>query len=812
MPHSAVPFRLRAVAVFVAAACASSSVTALAEETPATGTKSPETTRSLEAPQVDVVGTTPVPGLGSPKNEVPANVQILTPKDIEQQRPLDLPDLLDATTTSVNVNNFQGNPYQPQVNYRGFGASPLLGEPVGLSVFQDGVRVNEPFGDVVQWDLIPTGALATVDVLPGSNPLFGLNTLGGAMALRTKSGAFFPDTGVQAYGGSWGRYAVQAEQGGYMDNGLDYYFFGNFFDEDGWRDFSPSQVSQFFTKVGWQSGGTDVDLSVTRVHSNLIGNGVTPQSFLDRSWSSIFTRPDQTVNSLWMTNLTASHWLNDSLLLSGQGYYRSLVRQTANGDVNDEFENNPNANGAFGANGGLGFNIDTAANNVTNTSTRGLGGALLLTWLAESNELKGGVSYDQANSGFYQSTALGIFDPTRQPLSTSGPDVQASLTGSTKTWSLLATDTYRLTGLVDGLAATVSGRYNHSEVETVDRLTPIPPNLNGNFTYTKFNPAAGLTYSPFETLNFFGGWSQGNRVPTPIELGCADPLNPCTLPAGLASDPYLNQVTAQTWELGARGMLTSEITGNVNWNFALFNTNNKDDILFVGTSTSAGFFTNYGETRRRGAELGFNGSTPRLNWFINFAYIDATFQSDACLMSENNSTRGTSPRCTNSATGAGDDLILVQSGDRIPGIPQFQGRAFAEYRLFDGFWIGGNVAVFTDQYVRGNENNQTQVGTYSDITGNARTFLGSGTAGGYAVVNLNLRYRPDPQWEIFARVNNLFDRKFYTGGMMAENPFNNAGVFQTNTNDWTRQTFYAPGAPLAAWVGVRFLLERPPRQ
>ncbi len=134
--------------------------------------------RMLEAPQVDVVGTTPVPGLGSPKNEVPSNVQILTPQDIEQQRPLDLPDLLDATTTSVNINNFQGNPYQPQVNYRGFGASPLLGEPVGLSVFQDGVRVNEPFGDVVQWDLIPTGALATVDVLPGSNPLFGLNTRG----------------------------------------------------------------------------------------------------------------------------------------------------------------------------------------------------------------------------------------------------------------------------------------------------------------------------------------------------------------------------------------------------------------------------------------------------------------------------------------------------------------------------------------------------------------------------------------------------------------------------------------------------------
>ena len=122
----AFPFHGSAPQPCDAAALASSPITAAATDEQ----------RNLEAPQVDVVGTTPVPGLGSPKNEVPANVQILTPKDIQQQRPLDLPDLLDSTTQSVNVNNFQGNPYQPQVNYRGFGASPLLGEPVGLSVFR----------------------------------------------------------------------------------------------------------------------------------------------------------------------------------------------------------------------------------------------------------------------------------------------------------------------------------------------------------------------------------------------------------------------------------------------------------------------------------------------------------------------------------------------------------------------------------------------------------------------------------------------------------------------------------------------------
>ncbi|MGZ8255574.1 MAG: TonB-dependent receptor, partial [Burkholderiaceae bacterium] len=534
-PCPIIPFRFRCLAVATAAAFA-----------PFTTTPAQES-RNLEAPAVDVVGTTPVPGLGSPKNEVPANVQILTPQDIKQQRPLDLPDLLDSTTQSVNVNNIQGNPYQPQVNYRGFGASPLLGEPVGLSVFQDGVRINEPFGDVVQWDLIPTGALATVDVIPGSNPLFGLNTLGGALALRTKTGAAFPGTAAQAYGGSFGRESAQIEQGGFFDNGIDYYFYGNYFDEDGWRDFSPSQVNQFFTKVGWESGGTDLDLSVTRVRSNLTGNGLTPQSSLDRSWSSIFTRPDNTANSLWLTNLTGSHFLADNMLLSGNAYYRSLVRKTLNGDVNDDFEEDEDLDGAEGANDDLGFNQDTGANNRTDTSTRGWGGSLLFTLLGTNNEFKAGATYDEANSGFFQTTQLGVFDFSRSVVQTSLPVLENSLSGSTKTWTLLATNTYRP---LQNVALTVSGRYNHSDVETTDRLNPVPPNLDGDYSYDKFNPAAGVTYSPFETLNFFGGWSQGNRVPTPIELGCADPLNPCTLPAGLASDPFLDQVTAQTWELG----------------------------------------------------------------------------------------------------------------------------------------------------------------------------------------------------------------------------------------------------------------------
>ena len=96
--------------------------------------------------------------------------------------------LFEKNVQSVDINEAQGNPSQTDINYRGFTASPLLGTPQGLSVFLDGVRINEPFGDVVNWDLIPQAAISTIQLIPGSNPTFGLNTLGGAIAVTTKNG------------------------------------------------------------------------------------------------------------------------------------------------------------------------------------------------------------------------------------------------------------------------------------------------------------------------------------------------------------------------------------------------------------------------------------------------------------------------------------------------------------------------------------------------------------------------------------------------------------------------------------------------
>jgi hypothetical protein len=110
--------------------------------------------------QTEVVGTTPLAGVDLAREEIASPVQTGNAREVQESGALDLPDFLNRRLSGVHVNEVQGNPFQPDVNYRGYTASPLLGTPQGLSVYMDGVRLNQPFGDVVSWDLIPRLAMA----------------------------------------------------------------------------------------------------------------------------------------------------------------------------------------------------------------------------------------------------------------------------------------------------------------------------------------------------------------------------------------------------------------------------------------------------------------------------------------------------------------------------------------------------------------------------------------------------------------------------------------------------------------------------
>jgi outer membrane receptor protein involved in Fe transport len=778
-------FRLTLLARAIAACCLGSTATALAADALA-----------ADAPPVDVVATTPLPGLGVERRQLPFPVPSLDAATLREAGSGALSETLANRIAGVNVNEIQGNPFQADLNYRGFSASPLLGTAQGLSVYIDGVRSNEAFGDVVNWDLIPNNALAGVDLVAGSNPAFGLNTLGGALALRTKSGFSHPGGQIEVEAGSFGRRSLNAEYGVRQGEWAGF-LATSAIDEGGWRDFSPSTVRQLFGKLSRQDANSEFDLALLHGDNDLTGNGLVPDSMLAARREAVFTVPDNTRHKTTQLSLNAGWWLSEVQRLEGNAYLRDSDANTLNGDGNDDFEDDPALDGAAGANGGLGFNQDSAVNNRTATDQRASGGSLQLTRLGDAGQATVGAAYDSTRSTFRQSSELGVFDAERRPIGGGVEDIENQLRGDTRTSSVYLTGLWHAT---PQLHVTASGRYNQSRVIMRDQLNFVPPNLDGDHRYRQFNPALGAVwdFSPSApALSFYAGFNQGSRAPTPLELGCADPANPCTLPNALAADPFLEQVVTRTVEAGLRGGANDRLR----WRAGAFRSENRDDILFVGTSTSAGYFTNFGRTRRSGLEFEVSGRSGIYSWQASANLLRAEFASSACLLAENNSSRGQDAACT---SGGQDDEILVAAGDRLPGIPERSLKLSGRAQVTPRWQLGGELVAFSSQYVRGNENNRHQPGDATDSFGNTRTFEGQGKTAGYAIVNLRTRYELGEGWQVFARLNNLFDKRYASGGALAENPFDAAGNFATSADDWRRETFSAPGAPRAAWVGLNY--------
>lgn len=275
---------------------------------------------------INVYSASPLPSIGLPLNVVPANIQIVKAKDLNNQAGVSIADFMNNNMQGVSVAEMGGNPYQLEVNFRGYSASPLLGNAQGISVYVDGVRANEPFGDITSWDKLPNFAMKSMQMVPGSNPIYGLNTLGGAMAIQTKSGREAKGLGVEFEAGSWGRQRSLAEFGGVSKDGsVDYYFGAQHSKEDGWRKFSPTQINQTFGKVGWQNENSKLNLSYMGADNKLTGNGFTPQNLLSGDRDQIHTQSDITNNYSHQFTLNGEHWLNKDALFSGTAYYKNRI-------------------------------------------------------------------------------------------------------------------------------------------------------------------------------------------------------------------------------------------------------------------------------------------------------------------------------------------------------------------------------------------------------------------------------------------------------------------------------------------------------
>jgi outer membrane receptor protein involved in Fe transport len=793
-----------------------------------------------------VIETAPLPGVELPLEKIPAPAQTATGDSIGRTGALDLSGFLTRRFNGVYVNEVQSNPFQPDLNYRGYTASPLLGTPQGLSVYMDGVRLNQPFGDVVSWDLIPRLAIASTTLMPGSNPLFGLNTLGGALSIQTKDGLTTRGTTVQGVYGSDVRRSVEFEHGGRKPSGLHWYLAGNLFAEDGWRDDSPSDVRQVFGKVGWQRQAHDLSLSLGYANNALTGNALQELGFLGRDHASVYTKPDETDNRATFLNVTTRHRLSTKLTLSANGYYRNIHTDTINGDLNEGsldqsiYQPTPAEQAALAAAGYTGFPTSGAnasntpfpfwrcianvllndepaeecngLNNRTETAQYNTGGWGQLmrrdSFSHGNHQFTAGGGYDRSRADFTQSTELGYLNPDRSITGvnafadgvTGGDvdgepfDTRVDLDGLTETWSLYATETI---SFADAWNVTLAGRYNRTKVHNRDRIEPGggPASLDGDHTFSRFNPAAGVTFSPSRLINVYAGYSEGSRAATSIELGCANPDEPCKLPNAMAGDPPLNQVVTRTWEAGVRG----DHQG-LSWNAGVFRSDNRDDILFVTSEqTGFGYFTNFGETRRKGLELGAAGRFGRLTIGAGYTFLSAAYESEETVNGEGNST--------NDAAAGGvpgvEGTIEIEPGDRIPLVPRHMFKAYADVTVTKALALDVDVIAVSSSLARGNENNLHEPdGTY---------YLGPGTAPAYAVVNLGATYALASWFQLVGQITNVFDAQYYTAAQLGPLGFTSTGAFiarpfpAINGEFPVQQsTFYAPGAPIRAWIGTRF--------
>jgi outer membrane receptor protein involved in Fe transport len=716
-----------------------------------------------QGPAVEVIGTTPLPGLGVPKDSVPANVQTGTAAELRNPGVLALPDFMERGLDSVSVNAAQGNPFQPDVNFRGFTASPLLGTQPGLSVFQDGVRVNEPFGDSVNWDLIPKSAISGMALIPGSNPVFGLNTLGGALVINTKSGYDSPGLSTEAFGGSFGRRAGELEYGGSGER-VGYFVTGNLFDESGWRDQTASLVRQGFGKLSYRTGDTSVDLAYTAASNVLNGGQSVPVSFLDERRSIAYTFPDTLRNELSFANLVGKRYFSDRHVLEANVYGRSLRSRSFSTNVNDDF--NPALPVAPGNSQGQNIQDDVA------TGSWGFG--VQYSYLGDAGAMKNrltiGAGLDAGRTDFSESRQEANFAPDRSsvPAGDFALATQAHTTNSYQ--ALYATDTLSATPKTD---ITLAGRYNRALVKIRD-ASGANPALDGDSRFARFNPAAGAAHRSSDSLTAYANYNEGMRIPTPVELTCADPAAPCALPNAFLADPPLKPVIARTLEAGLRG----KVAPNASWRATLYQTTLTDDILFVSASAGApnnGFFQNVGTTRRRGLELGASGTAGRLSVNASYARIDARFRSAFTEHSPNNA----------SADANGD--IQVNSGNRIPGIPQNIFKLRAGWRFGDSIDVGAGMVAAGSQLARGNENNQDP----------------RGKAAGYAVFNLDARWAFARSWELFGEIDNPTNAKYETFGVLGRNFFTGPGR-SFDANAASSELFLSPGAPFGAWIGVRY--------
>ena len=741
------------------------------------------------AATAELYPTSPLGGGISP-DKVPASLNVVGPGDIQRAGSANVADALRQSVPSINITEVTGNPFQPNVEFRGFVASPVSGTPQGLAVYQNGVRINEAFGDTVNWDLIPTAAIQSVTLVT-NNPAFGLNALGGAVDVQMKNGFLYHGAEIDTMGGSFGRIQSSAQWGKQVDTNFAVYGALEGVHDDGFRNYSPSDIRRFYGDVGYRSEGNEFHLNMGVADNKFGATATSPVELLDQYWGAVYTNPQITENRVGYLNFTGKVEATPTWTLEGIAHVRFFEQNVVDANTTgtqpctdptllcfgDPFTP---ANGLDGNQLANPFAPGTVLGEIDRTQTRSAttGASVQAT---NSDELFGhgnrfviGTSFDYSSTRFNASPEIGtigagfVVSGSGLFLGQSGSPVSigpVALRTTNQYSGLYVLDTFDVT---KAFSITGGGRYNDARIALQDQLGTA---LNGSDVYERFNPIIGGTYKITPGLTVYAGYSEANRAPTPLELGCADPARPCLIANFLVADPPLKQVVSQTVEAGLRG--TEELNiGTLSWKLGGFRAKNIDDILAIPSPVVQGFgyFQNVGNTRRQGIEAEVNVKASRFQVSGSYAFVDARFL-DALLVG------------SNSPFADANGNVQILPGNQIPAIPRHRLKASVDYSVTDAFKVGGDALYVSSQYFVGDESNQAP------------------KLQGYAVFNLRASYQINKTFQVYARVNNVFDSHYATYGTFFD--INAIPNLANNGAPFVNPDSISPAMPRAFYAGLK---------
>jgi outer membrane receptor protein involved in Fe transport len=769
---------------------------------PATGTKPaarrpkpesrPTTAAQPTVTALRVYPTTPVatPSTALAVDKVPSSINFVNTPEIQRTNSLNIMDALQQNVAGINISNVAGNEFQSNLEFRGFVASPVSGTPQGLAVYQNGVRINEAFGDTVNWDLIPTAAIKSIAVVT-NNPAFGLNALGGAVTVQMKDGFNYHGVEWDTMGGSFGRIQSSLQWGKQVDDWAVYSALEAVHDE-GYRFFGISNVRRFYGDIGYRNDGNEFHLNVGAADNQFGVAATTPIELLQQNWAATYTTPQTTQNQVGYLNMTAKVEATPTWTIEGVAHYRAFTQQTQDGNPTGTQPCTADAtllcfgDGVAPANGLNGQQLSNpfpadailGENDRTYTSTNTGGLSLQATntdqLFGHDNRFVVGTSFDASVTHFGASAELGTIDNNYVVsnsgvfLGTSGNPVSdgpVALRTTNQYTGLYALDTFDVT---KAFSITAGGRFNDARIALQDQLGTA---LNGNETYDRFNPIIGGTYKITSSVTAYAGYSEANRAPTPLELGCANPAMPCIIATFLVSDPPLKQVVSHTYEAGFRGSEDLSF-GRLDWKLGGFRATNTDDILAIPDPILQGFgyFQNVGDTRRQGIEAEAHLKSSRWQFHASYAFIGARFLDSLLLGS-------------NSPFADANGNIQVSPGNIIPAIPRHRIKAGFDYAVTDAFKVGGDALYVSSQYFVGDESNQFQ------------------QLPGYAVFNVHASYQIDKTYQVYGRVDNVFNNQYASYGTFFDTT--SLPNFVNGGNAFADPRSLSPARPRAFYAGLK---------